>query len=103
MDELIQVTKKELPEVRLIVGEPFVCLEGTAIAMEKWKGSFEKHQQACRRVSDNHGAIWVSYQSVFDEELKIAPTSYWRPDGVHPSMAGNYLMAKAWLSAFSQI
>jgi lysophospholipase L1-like esterase len=103
LDELIRLTKEELPAVQLIIGEPFVCHEGTAIATDKWKGSFEKYQQACRRVSDEHSAIWVPYQSVFDKALKVAPTSYWCPDGVHPSMAGNYLMAQAWLSAFSQI
>ena len=103
LDALIQVTKEALPDVQLVIAEPFVCHEGTAIAADKWKGKFERYQSACRRVSDKYGAIWVPYQSVFDKALKVAPTSYWCPDGVHPSMAGNYLMAQAWLSAFAKI
>lgn len=103
LDELIQRTINKLPAVKLILGEPFVCHEGTAIETDKWKGSFEKYQQACRRIADKYDATWVPYQSIFDDALKVAPTSYWCPDGVHPSMAGNYLMAKAWFSAFTSI
>ena len=29
----------------------------------------------------------------------MAPATYWTADGVHPSMAGAQLMAKAWLEA----
>jgi len=101
LDALLKQTKKSLPDVQFVIGEPFVCLDGTSIEADKWKGEFEKYQSACRRISDKYNAIWVPYQSVFDEALKVAPTSYWCPDGVHPSMAGNYIMAKAWLSAFT--
>lgn len=98
--KLMERTKKELPDVKLIVGEPFVLHEGTAIKTDKWKGVFEGYQAAAKRVSDQFGGTFVPYQQVFDEALKTAPTSYWCPDGVHPSMAGNYLMAQAWLKAF---
>lgn len=103
LDELLAWTKRELPAVKLIIGEPFVCMDGTAIKKDKWEGQFVKYQQACKRVSDKHGAVFVPYQQVFDDALKVAPTSYWCPDGVHPSMAGNALMAKAWLDAFSMV
>lgn len=101
LDALMARTIKALPNIKIIVGEPFVCLEGRAIKPDLWKGEFEKYQQACRRVSDKYGATFVPYQSVFDEALKVAPTSYWCPDGVHPSMAGTYLMAQAWLKAYA--
>lgn len=103
LDALIQLTKEELPGIKLMIGEPFVCLEGTAIKPELWEGEFEKYQAACKKVSDKHEALFIPFQSVFDEALKVAPTSYWCPDGVHPSMAGNYLMAEAWLKAYVQL
>lgn len=101
LDELLARTIKTLPNIKILIGEPFVCIEGTAIKPDLWKGEFEKYQAACRRVSDKHGATFIPYQAVFDEALKVAPTSYWCPDGVHPSMAGNYLMAQAWLKAYA--
>ena len=103
LNALLTWTKKELPEVKIIMGEPFVCHEGTSIKPELWKGKFEKYQAACRKVSDSHGAAFVPYQQVFDDAIKIAPSSYWTPDGVHPSMAGNALMAKAWLAVFENV
>ncbi len=100
---LMERTKKGMPEVKLIVGEPFVLHEGTAIETPKWKGHFEAYQAASKRVADQFDAVFIPYQKVFDEALKEAPTSYWCPDGVHPSMAGNFLMSQAWLKAFGKV
>lgn len=100
---LMERTKKGLPKVKLIIAEPFVLHEGTAIDPPKWKGTFEEYQAAAKRVSDHFDAVFVPFQKVFDEALDTAPTPYWCPDGVHPSMAGNYLMAKAWMKAFEKL
>ncbi|MEM6806774.1 MAG: SGNH/GDSL hydrolase family protein [Bacteroidota bacterium] len=100
---LMERTKKGMPDVKLIIGEPFVLHKGTAIVPEKWKGHFEGYQAASKRVADQFDAVFIPYQKVFDEALKEAPTSYWCPDGVHPSMAGNYLMSQAWLKAFMKV
>ncbi len=100
---LIESTLEGLPGAKLIIGEPFVLHEGTSIKADKWSGTFERYQAAARRVADRFGAAFVPYQQVFDEALKTAPTSYWCPDGVHPSMAGNYLMAEAWMKVFNEM
>jgi lysophospholipase L1-like esterase len=101
--KLLDRTKKTLPNVKLIIGEPFVLTEGTAIKKDKWIPVFNEYQKACKTIAKDYDAVFISYQSIFDEALKHAPTSYWAPDGVHPSMAGNYLMAMAWLDAFLQV
>ena len=98
---LLETTKKALPDVKLIIGEPFVLYDGTAIT-EAWTPAFSTYQQAAKRVADAFNATWIPYQSLFDEALKKAPVSYWGPDGVHPSLAGNSLMANAWLAAFEE-
>ena len=104
-NDLMERTLKGLPDVKLIIAEPFVLHEGTAIKakVDLWKGTFESYQAASRRVADRFGAAFVPFQSIFDEALKSAPTSYWCPDGVHPSMAGNALMADAWLKTFNDM
>ena len=100
--KLVERTKKELPGVKLIIGEPFVLHEGTSIKPDLWKGQFEAYQEASRRVAKQFDAVFIPYQSIFDNSLNDAPTSYWCPDGVHPSMGGNFLMAQAWLKAFQK-
>ena len=40
----------------------------------------------------------VPFQEKFNEAVSDdAPPFYWADDGVHPTMAGHALMAKAWL------
>lgn len=95
---LLDRTKKALPNVKLIVAEPFV-LRGTAIVEEKWYPAFAAYQKAAKSVANDYGAAFIPLQAVFDKALEIAPVSYWCPDGVHPSLAGAHLMAEAWLAA----
>jgi lysophospholipase L1-like esterase len=96
---LLDRTKEALPDVRLIIAEPFTVAGGTAIDQEAWYPAFEAYQKAARAIADDYGAVWIPYQSIFAEALDQAPAAYWCPDGVHPAPAGNYLMAQAWLSA----
>lgn len=95
---LLDRTKEALPEVQLVIGQPFVVKGGTAIT-DEWFPDFEGYQKAARAIATDYRATFIPYQHIFDEALKIAPVSYWCPDGVHPSLAGAYLMAEAWLEA----
>lgn len=95
---LLQQTKEALPDVKLIIGEPFAVNGGTAID-EKWS-DFDAYREAARQLADEFDAAWVPYHTIFSAALDHAPVTYWCPDGVHPSMAGAYLMKEAWLQAF---
>ena len=94
---LLKRTQKALPNVKLIIAEPFV-LKGTAIVEEKWYPAFAAYQKAAKSVANDFGAAFIPLQSIFDKALEVAPVSYWCPDGVHPSLAGGYLMAEAWMA-----
>lgn len=100
--KLLDRTKNALPEVRLIIGEPFAVKGGTAIT-SKWYPDFKGYQDAARRIAQDYKAMFIPYQSVFDKALEQAPASYWCPDGVHPSLAGVYLMAQAWMAAWEVV
>jgi len=95
---LLDHTRDVLPDVTLVIGEPFAVPGGSAISAA-WD-AFEDYQAAARRVADDYDATWIPYQSLFDEALEAAPVGYWAPDGVHPSPAGNERMAQAWIEAF---
>ncbi|MCP3927487.1 MAG: SGNH/GDSL hydrolase family protein [Bacteroidetes bacterium] len=99
---LLDRTKESLPDVRLIIGEPFIVEGGSALS-EQWYPDFHEYRKAAYRIAKDYKAVFIPYHSVFEKALEIAPASYWCPDGVHPSMAGGYLMANAWLEAFDRM
>ena len=103
LKSLLEYTVSTIPNIKLIIGEPFVLHEGTAIDTNKWKGFFEPYQIAAREIASSFEASFIPYQALFDAALREAPTAYWCPDGVHPAMAGNYLMANAWIQAFENL
>lgn len=93
---LLDRTRKALPDVKLVICEPF-AVPGIQAVDDKWYPEFYSYQKAAREIADKFGALFIPYQKIFDEAQKQAPGSYWTPDGVHPSLAGAQLMASAWL------
>lgn len=96
-DALLERTRKALPEVKLVICEPFVLRCGAID--DTWFPEFDHYRAAARRVAEAHATAWVGFQSMFDEAIKYAPPEHWAKDGVHPSAAGASLMAQAWLRA----
>ncbi|WP_295772904.1 SGNH/GDSL hydrolase family protein [uncultured Mucilaginibacter sp.] len=94
--KLLDRTKQALPDVKLIIGEPFAVL-GVKSVTDKWYPKFDEYRAVAKEIAREYDAPFIPYQSVFNEALKQAPGSYWTGDGVHPSVAGAALMAKAWL------
>lgn len=95
---LLDRTKKALPNVKLIICEPF-AVKGVKAVDDKWYPEFFEYQKAAREIAGQFGASFVPFQKVYDEAQKRAPGSYWTPDGVHASFAGAQLMAQAWMEA----
>lgn len=93
---LLERTLKKLPNVKLVIGEPF-AVKNVKVVDDTWYPEFDEYRTAARKIAKEFNAIFVPYQAVFDEALKSAPGSYWTPDGVHPSLSGAKLMAEAWL------
>jgi lysophospholipase L1-like esterase len=95
---LLERTKKALPEVKLIICEPF-AVRGVKAVDDKWYPEFYDYQKAARDIATQFSATFISYQKIYDEAQKHAPGAYWTGDGVHPTLAGAQLMAQAWLAA----
>lgn len=99
---LLNRTREQLPEVQLVIGEPFVVEEGTAVD-ESWFPDFRRYQQVARQIADEFDAAFIPYQQIFDQAAKEVAPTYWTADGVHPTMAGSQLMARAWLERVAGI
>ncbi|MHC4315848.1 MAG: SGNH/GDSL hydrolase family protein [Planctomycetota bacterium] len=92
---LLERTLKGLPKVKLVICEPFVLRCGAV--NDKWFPEFDKYRAVSRKMSKEFNALFVPFQSMFDNAVKQAPPNHWAGDGVHPSMAGAYLMGQEWL------
>lgn len=95
---LLKLTMEKLPDVQLIIGEPF-ALRGTSVKPD-WFPLFHDYRGVARDIANEFKATFIPYQEIFDKALELAPVSYWVPDGVHPSIAGAQLMAGAVTQAF---
>lgn len=96
--KLLDRTMEALPDVKLIIGEPFAVNHVKAVT-DDWFPAFDEYRAAAREIADAYGAVFIPYQQVFDEAAKRAAPSYWTGDGVHTTLAGAQLMAEAWLRA----
>lgn len=95
---LLDKTKQRLPELQLVIGEPY-AVKGIKAVDEKWYPAFDEYRQAAREIANEFDAVFIPYQKIYDEAQNSAPGVYWTADGVHPTVAGAKLMAEAWLKA----
>jgi lysophospholipase L1-like esterase len=98
--KLLDRTKQALPNVKLIIGEPF-AIRGPKVD-DKWYPVFDGYRQAARDLAAQYDAALIPYQAIFDKALESAPGSYWTGDGVHPTIAGTELMAEAWMETIKK-
>ncbi|MBR4517618.1 MAG: SGNH/GDSL hydrolase family protein [Victivallales bacterium] len=85
------------PKMQFILLEPF-ALYHTAVT-EEWRKEVVEKQEVVRQIAKDYNTIFIPLQSVFDEATKRAPGDFWLADGVHPTLPGHHLIAKAWLAA----
>jgi len=97
-DQLLARTVAALPHVKLLLGEPFILPgKATSPKWEAWQGHLKTFQAVVEKLGKKYHAPVIHYQRLFDDAVKRAPAAYWLADGVHPTYAGNQLMADAWV------
>ena len=95
---LLEWTKKELPETKIVLLEPFVFL--SEVVEDHWIDEINARREVVKKLAQEFDTIFIPLQSLFDEALKKnSSTTYWLRDGVHPTSAGHQLIAEAWLKA----
>lgn len=98
--QLLERTRAALPEVRLVLCEPFVLRCGSVT--DKWFPSFDRRRETVRKIADDFDATFVAFQAMFDEACQQAAPADWAADGVHPTLAGHARMAQTWLNAVAE-
>lgn len=97
--KLLEDTVKALPNVKLIIGEPY-AIPGVKTVDNSWFPAFKGYQDVARELAEKYNAPFIPYQKIYEKAIQLAPGKYWTPDGVHPNTAGDALMARAVLDVF---
>lgn len=92
---LLERTRTALPEVRLILCEPFKLPTGNV--KPQHIELVQAYQPIVGRIARDFDAVFVPLQKEFDRAAKLAPPEFWIYDGVHPDAAGFALIAREWL------
>ncbi|MBR4863501.1 MAG: hypothetical protein IKU07_02900 [Oscillospiraceae bacterium] len=109
-DLLIRELLEELPDLKLMIMEPFVlpgsATENTPEHPERWD-FFSKEvplrAAAAKRLAEKYNLPFVPLQQRLEEANANAPSpDYWLRDGVHPTAAGHVLLKNAWLEAYKE-
>ena len=96
-DALLAQTRAALPSARLVIMEPFVLRTGAVDA--RFFPEFDERRAAAARVAQRAGARFLPLQAMFDDLTRRAPPAFWLRDGVHPTAAGHFAIARRWLDA----
>lgn len=95
--ELLSLTKENLPDTEIIICEPFAFTTDGKSVTDEWFPAFDEYREVAALMAEEFGTIFIPYYTIFKEVLEKAPADYWVPDGIHPGVAGYYLMAEKWL------
>jgi lysophospholipase L1-like esterase len=96
--QLLDNTRKALPDALLVLGEPFILPVGMVQEnLEQWNAAIGEAQAVVEKLANDFGAVFLPYQQIFSEACKRASAAYWIWDGIHPTVAGHELMARTWM------
>ena len=106
-DMLIGEIKAALPDVKIMIMEPFILED--AIDPEQWatmknresvRSEVRARAQMAKKIAEKYDLVFVPLQEGFDELCRKAPATYWLGDGVHPTTMGHEFIKNAWMKAF---
>jgi lysophospholipase L1-like esterase len=102
-DKLLADTIAALPNVRIVLGEPFTLPVGKRKEnWEQWRAQVQLRQDVVRKLATKYQTALIRYQKMFDRACGRAPADYWIWDGVHPTYSGHQLMADEWVRTVSE-
>jgi lysophospholipase L1-like esterase len=100
---LIEEIKESLPDINVIILEPFV-LKGTST--EKLWNEFDsevrKLAEISKHVAETYNLSFVSLQNRFDELCADGNTGYWTADGIHPTTEGHHIIKEELLKVIEK-
>lgn len=99
---LIEDTLARLPNVKIILCEPFV-LESCATSenMQRFL-EVKEYAKVVKKLAEEYNLFFLPLQEDFDKMAKEYGVEYYLSDGVHPNIAGAELIANKWIKLFDE-
>lgn len=97
----ILMQSKTVLNAEIILIEPFVM--PVPEDYDRVRPLLDQKIDAVRRLAREFGAALIPMDGIFARACTRREASYWSPDGVHLSPAGNALLAQEWLKAVKAI
>ena len=95
--ELLDWTRQELKNVKFVLLDPFLCPEVND--RSQMVPDVAARRTVVAELAAEFQAVHIKTQELFDAAAKRAPQAHWSADGVHPTPAGQQLIADAWIAA----
>ena len=100
---LIEDTKAKLPNVKILLCEPFI-LKGIAMEGEGvWEQFLSVYEYAAvvKKLAEEYDLYFLPLQETLSKAAENEGAAYYLSDGVHPAEAGAKLIANEWLQLFN--
>ncbi len=98
---LIEEIKAALPDVQIMILEPFVLkASATEEHWERFSAEVAKRAEKAKQVAERYGLTFVPLQDGFNALTEQASPDYWLRDGVHPTPMGHTFLKEEWLRAY---
>lgn len=101
---LIEETLKKLPDVKIMLIEPFF-LEGVETGGEAYEkfAQCKEYAKVVKKLASEYNLSFLPLQESFDKAAEGRDTSLYLFDGVHPTIAGARIIADKWIKLFDEI
>ena len=93
--DLLRDTRSRLPDVQLVLCEPFILITGEV--SNEWAEDLTLRQAAVQDLVCEFGGIFVPFQSALDNATGQIPAGQLLEDGVHPTEQGHRVLADCWM------
>lgn len=100
---IIEETKQKLPDVKIILMEPFVL---NGYATKEQFGEFlaiKKYAKRVKKLADEYGLSFLPLQQKMEEAAEEVGVENVLADGVHPNVVGAKIISDEWLKLFDKI
>lgn len=101
---LLEEVKEELPEIKMMLLEPFV-LSGPATenSISWFREEVGLRAEAVKELATEYSLPFVPLQEDLDKLSEFAPATHWLGDGVHPTVYFHQYLADKWIESFKKM
>ncbi len=105
---MIEDTKKALPDVKMILCEPFVLKGAATQDTEEIPDRYQQflavyeYAKVVKKLAEEYGLPFVALQEKFNVGAAKNGVEYYLNDGVHPWVGGATLIADEWVKVFEE-